>query len=167
MRVDNAKLAGIRAVTLDLDQSMSPVLRIQFEHPVAFIVAQDKRFRKHSGRNFAEGFDRHHASRWMRDQIGGAAQAVPGRKAGAVEGAVSGPDKGKSGGKISQEDLKIVEASMDEARAAMKSGKFEEAVRLLRKVLKFPENKYSAEAQELIGRSTAKGRSYGRCACRV
>ena len=76
---------------------------------------------------------------------------VPGRKPGAVDGAVSGPDKKKSGGKISPEDLKIVEASMDEARAAMQSEKFDESIRLLKKVLKFPENKYSAEAQELIG----------------
>lgn len=40
---------------------------------------------------------------------------------------------------------------MDEARAALKTEKFDEAIRLLNKVLKLPENKYSADAQELIG----------------
>jgi hypothetical protein len=40
VRVDNAQLAGIRAVTLDLDRASSPILRIQFERPLSFKVVQ-------------------------------------------------------------------------------------------------------------------------------
>ena len=147
VRVDNAKLAGIRAATLDLDQSIGPVLRIQFEHPVAFSVTQGKNFESMAVAISQKGSPA--ACKSLEgDQIG-VPQALPDRKAGDIGG--SSPDKRKPGGKISEENIKIVEASMDEARAAIKSGKFEVSLHLLRKVLRFSENKYSAEAQELVG----------------
>ena len=40
---------------------------------------------------------------------------------------------------------------MDEARAALKKSDYPQAVRLLTKVLRYPENAHSAEAQELLG----------------
>ncbi len=44
VQVINGKLAGIRSAAVDLDQSRGPVLRIQFEHPVSFLVTQSKSF---------------------------------------------------------------------------------------------------------------------------
>ena len=54
-------------------------------------------------------------------------------------------------GKISDADLRIAAAAMDEARAALEKKNFNGAIALLTKVLRYPENKYSAEAQELLG----------------
>lgn len=54
-------------------------------------------------------------------------------------------------GRISAADLRIAAASMDEARAALAKKDFKHAIGLLNKVLSFPENQYSAEAQELLG----------------
>jgi outer membrane protein assembly factor BamD (BamD/ComL family) len=52
---------------------------------------------------------------------------------------------------ISDSDLRIAAASMDEGRAALRRGSFRDAVALFAKVLSFPENPYSAEAEELLG----------------
>ena len=150
VRVDNAQLAGIRAVALDLDQSSSPILRIQFERPVAYKVAQSGSFESIAVAISRSGSPTNCSPEYF-GRTGGDLKGTSLRN-GTVAGDVA-PARGKktSGGKISEEDLKIVEASMDEARAAMQKGKFDEAVQLLKKVLKFPENKHSAEAQELAG----------------
>jgi TolA-binding protein len=150
VRVANANLAGIRSVAVDLDQSIGPVLRIQFERPVAFAVSQAKSPDSIAVVIAQKGSPTSCKSLGA-DQNGVSVQSAPGRKGGTIAGAATGPEKPRPGGKIAPEDLKIAAASMDEARAAMEKGKFDEAIRLLRKVLKFPENQYSAEAQELIG----------------
>src|SRR5579871_346906 len=54
-------------------------------------------------------------------------------------------------GAISDSDLRVVAASMDEGRAALKRNSFREAIQLFRKVIEYPENQYSAEAKELLG----------------
>jgi hypothetical protein len=59
--------------------------------------------------------------------------------------------KNRPAGTASEADLRIAGASMDEGRAALKRGNFREAATLFTKVLAFPENQYSAEAQELLG----------------
>src|SRR6266446_4713477 len=57
---------------------------------------------------------------------------------------------------ISDSDLRIAAAAMDEGRAALKRTSFREAIQLFRKVIGYPENQYSAEAQELLGFSLQK-----------
>jgi hypothetical protein len=59
--------------------------------------------------------------------------------------------KNRRGGTISEADLRSAAASMDEGRAALKRGKFRDAIALFSRVLGFPENQYSAEAEELLG----------------
>jgi TolA-binding protein len=54
-------------------------------------------------------------------------------------------------GAITDSDLRIAAASMDEGRAALKSGKYRDAITLFTKVLGYPDNLYSAEAEELLG----------------
>src|SRR6266436_5209023 len=59
--------------------------------------------------------------------------------------------KNRRAGTISDSDLRVVAASMDEGRAALKRSSFREAIQLFTKALGYPENQYSAEAQELLG----------------
>ena len=150
VRVGNANFAGIKAVALDLDQSRGLQLRIQFEHTVAYKVAQIGSFE-----NITVAISRAGSSAICKPEEyvlpAGATGRTSLRKDVAAGDKVSVRGKSRTGENISVGELKIAAASMDEARAAMKKGKFNEAVRLLRKVLKFPENKYSAEAQELVG----------------
>jgi outer membrane lipoprotein YfiO len=73
-----------------------------------------------------------------------AAQTAPGTGAAAVV-------KNRREGPISDADLRVAAASMDEGRAALKRQKFREAIQIFTKVLGFPKNQYSAEAQELLG----------------
>src|SRR5229473_7466475 len=59
--------------------------------------------------------------------------------------------KTRRAGTTSDSDLRVVAASMDEGRAALKRSSFREAIQLFTKALEYPENQYSAEAQELLG----------------
>ncbi|HEY2527865.1 MAG TPA: hypothetical protein VGJ20_07935 [Xanthobacteraceae bacterium] len=59
--------------------------------------------------------------------------------------------KNRHGGPISDADLRVAAASMDEGRAALEQKKFPEAMQRFTKVLGFPENQYSPEAEELLG----------------
>jgi hypothetical protein len=69
----------------------------------------------------------------------------------AADHGAAGVVKNRRPGMISETELRVAAASMDEGRAALKRGGFREAVWLFNKVLGFPENQYSAEAQELLG----------------
>lgn len=66
------------------------------------------------------------------------------------------PLKMRSTDAISSPDLRIVAAAMDEGRAALKRSAFREAIQIFRKALTYPENQYSAEAQELLGLAQQK-----------
>jgi TolA-binding protein len=149
VRVDNAAAAGIQSVALDLDQSSGPVLQIEFLRPVSYQVVQSGSFE-----SVAVAIAK----------TGSAAACVAGSGAGKTadrngqqqpgppdKAATSVRAKPGEAGNLSQADTKIVEASMDEARDAIKKGNFAQAIAILKKVLKYPENKSSAEAQELLG----------------
>ena len=64
--------------------------------------------------------------------------------------------KNRRAGTISDSDLRVAAASMDEGRAALRHNNFHEAIQLFTKVLAYPENQYSAEAQELLGLARQK-----------
>lgn len=64
--------------------------------------------------------------------------------------------KSRRPGTASEADLRVAGASMDEGRAALKGGKYRDAIALFSKVLGFAENQYSAEAQELLGYARQK-----------
>jgi hypothetical protein len=63
----------------------------------------------------------------------------------------AGAVKTRPAGTISEADLRMAAASMDEGRAALKRGNFREAIALFTRVLSFPDNLYTAEAEELLG----------------
>jgi hypothetical protein len=69
--------------------------------------------------------------------------------------------KGGPTGTISDADLRIVAAAMDEGRTALKHNDPGSAIQLFTKVLKYRENQYSAEAQELLGLAYQKGGKLG------
>ena len=64
--------------------------------------------------------------------------------------------KDRPAGQVSEADLRTAAARMDEARAAMRKNNLSGAMQILIKVLAYPENTYSAEAQELLGLARQK-----------
>lgn len=132
VRLINGAAASIASVQLALDESIGPVLLVQFLRPVSFQVIQSGSFE----------------SVVVAIANSGSAAACAGA-APAPNNGVDRPTRGK--GKLSEADTKLVEASMDEGRAAIRKGQYPQAIELLKKVLNYPENPASAEAQEMIG----------------
>jgi tetratricopeptide (TPR) repeat protein len=62
-----------------------------------------------------------------------------------------GASLGRKKVKLSKKKAKTVEQMLKDAKKAMTSGKNRKAIAILSKVLKYPENKYSEEALELLG----------------
>lgn len=62
----------------------------------------------------------------------------------------------RSAGKATASQVQAVGGAIDESRAAIKKGRNDEAIEKLRKALSTPENKYSREAQELLGTAYLK-----------
>ncbi len=149
VRVDNAAAAGIQSVALDLDQSSGPVLQIQFLRPVSYQVVQSGSFESVAVAIAKTGSA---ASCVAGSDAGKTTDRNSQRQSGSTDGTgASVRAKPMQAAKLSQADTKTVEASMDEARDAIKKGNFAQAIDILKKVLKYPENASSAEAQELLG----------------
>jgi hypothetical protein len=68
----------------------------------------------------------------------------------ALAGATARPQNA-SAGTISDSDLRAAAAAMDEGRTALKHNNLGSAIQLFNRVLRYPENRYSAEALELLG----------------
>lgn len=132
VRMVNAAAASIASVQLALDESIGPVLHVQFLRPVSFQVIQSGSFE----------------SVLVAIATSGSAASCAGA-APVPRNGVDRPAPGK--GKLSEADRKAVDAAMDEARAAIRKGQYSQGIDLLKKVLKYPENPASAEAQEMIG----------------
>jgi hypothetical protein len=146
VRVDRADLAGVQAVTLDLDQIGGPALRVQFTHPRAYQVVQFGNFDSIAVMIPKAGS----LKKCKLSDFGISAALQSDQPAGGAADA-SMRTRESAGGKIPLADAKAIEAWMDEARAALKKNKFSEAIALWKKVLQLPQNLYSAEAQEMIG----------------
>jgi hypothetical protein len=149
--------AAIRAIDFETDQASGAILRVQFDHPVSYQVAQGADFQsiviaiagKTAQAACKAVFPSRLGSDWdttvTRDEPARApAAAGPGR-ATAIR------PKDRPAGQITESALKAAAASMDEARAAIKKSSFAVAIQLLAAVLSQPENEHSAEAQELLG----------------
>jgi tetratricopeptide (TPR) repeat protein len=141
--VPNGKQNGIKAIDLETQNPTGPVLRILFDRPVFYQVAPNS------------------DTQSIVVAIAGAkpsAKCKPTFPLGAGfptppfhDGAATGRAKDRPAGKISEQDLRAVAAWMDESRAALRKNNPAGAIQLLTKILKYPENQYSAEAQELLG----------------
>jgi tetratricopeptide (TPR) repeat protein len=130
VRPPDSKLVGIKAIDFETRQASGSVLRIQFDRPVAYQVAQ---------------------SADVQSIVIAIAGANPSAACKPQFPAESAPLRGVAAGKLSDAELRAAAAAMDEARAALKAGNLNGAIALLSRVLKLAENEYSAEALELTG----------------
>ena len=149
IRAPEGKLAAIKAIDFERDPAGAPYLRIQFERPMAYQVAQGQDFESLiiaiSGPTASPACK----PEYPRGDVWGTTLVVPETSKSTPPTTVSRA-KERPTGAISETDLRAAAAAMDEARAASRKGNHAAAIPLLTKVLKFPENEHSAEAQELL-----------------
>ncbi len=143
--VQNVQGSGIQDVYLALDQAKGPVLVLQLAADSAFQVVQSGSFESVAIIIARKGA----VSACKVTALVPTMTDAPGAK--PPGSAVSVRRDGGTTQRLSEADTRVAEASMDEARAAIKKGNFAGAIAILRRVLKFPENSTSAEAQELLG----------------
>jgi tetratricopeptide (TPR) repeat protein len=151
---DDAATAGVKAITVDLDRATGPTLRIQFTRPVSYDVGQVGGFDSiavavprsdAAGACKIDNFVRSPSPRTDTTFSGSPPESTNPR-----------PAPPPRTGKLSPADKKFIEASMDEARYAIRKKDYKGAIRLLEKVLKFPDNEFSAEALETLGEARQK-----------
>jgi tetratricopeptide (TPR) repeat protein len=152
--VPDGKLAGIKAIDLETHNPAGPVLRILFDRVVAYQVAPSSD--THSIVVAIAGAKPSATCQPIFPEAAYTASPVGDRR----DSDTIRP-KDRSAGTISDSDLRAVAAWMDEGRAALKRNNLGGAIQLFTKVLKYPENQYSAEAQELLGLAHQKGRQLG------
>jgi tetratricopeptide (TPR) repeat protein len=145
--VPGAKLHGIKTITFETQHPTGPVLRILFDHPVAYKVAtgadaQSIVVAVAGAKPLATCNPIFPGAAYETIPIGGGRNLPP--------GAPGGPSARPTGA-ISEADLRTVAGWMDEGRAALRHNNPAGAIQIFRKILKYPENQYSAEAQELLG----------------
>ncbi len=145
--VANGNLAAIKAIDLETQNLSGPVLKILFDHPVAFQVAPDPDV--HSMVVAIAGAKPSPTCKPIFPQSADAMLPI-GEMRGPSADTTLRP-KNRAPGAISDADLRAVAAWMDEGRAALKHNNIGGAIQLFTKVLKYPENQYSADAQEMLG----------------
>ena len=128
LRAPDDKTAAIKTIEFDVDSAGGPALTVRFQRSVHFQVAQGPDFQ-----SVVVAISRKKNSKSCRPEFP--------QVAGGWVTEVHGPPAKRE----------TAAALMDQARAALKKNKPKEAIRLLRKVLALPENKFSARARELTG----------------
>ena len=141
--VPDGKRNGIKAIDLETQDPTGPVLRILFDRPVAYQVAPNS-----DAQSIVVAIAGSKPSAKCRP-IFPATAGFP--TAPFHDGAAGMRPKDRPVGRISDQNLRAVAGWMDEARAALHKSNLGAAIQLLAKILKYPENQYSAEAQELLG----------------
>ena len=162
LRPPDSRAAPVKAIDFEAARADGPSLTVQFLRPVVFKVGQGADFESvviaisdpGSSKVCRPEFPIGAAGNWtatvvrepssqtrdpMRSQEAASSAPLPTRA------------RDRASGTISASDLKSAAAAMDEARAALKKSDLAAAARLLTKVLRYPENPHSAEAQELLG----------------
>lgn len=145
---NNAKLAPLLTIDFETLPAIGPLLKITFARPVYYKVAQSSDIQ--SVIVAISGSKANPACRPELPPGAVGAQAVVFPREHPLDSTSIRP-KERPAGKISDADLRIVAASMDEAREALQKQNFKGAIVLLIKALNYPENEYSAEGEELLG----------------
>ena len=152
------KLLGIKSIDFETRPAIGPMLTILFDRPMFYSVAQssdiesvivaisEKGASPTCRPEFPPEFPAGVTTRPFVQSVQNEKNTIP----PTVTPLIDLP-KERGTGTISEADLRSAAAAMDEARAALKKGKFHDAIQLLVKVLKYPENENSPEAQELLG----------------
>ena len=142
VRPPASQFVGIKAIDFETRQASGSALRIEFDRPVAYQVAPGS-----DVQSIVIAIAGANPSAACKPEI----QGAPNAGGFAAPAAAAGRPGDNAKGKPSEADLRSAAAAMDEARAALKTGNFNGAIQLLTKVIKLPENEYSAEAHELLG----------------
>ncbi len=141
--VPNGRQNGIKAIDLETDSPTGPVLRILFDRPMAYQVAPNS-----DTQSIVVAIAGAKPSAKCRPVFpSGAGFPTPPFR----DGVATARPMDRAAGRISDSDLRAVAAWMDESRAALRKANLAGAIQLLTRILKYPENQYSAEAQELLG----------------
>ena len=151
--VPNGKQNGIKAIDLETQNPTGPVLRILFDRPMAYQVAPSS-----DTQSIVVAIAGAKPSAKCKPifPAGAGFPTPPYRDGGATARPMDRPV-----GKVSDSDLRTVAGWMDESRAALRKNNLAGAIQLLTKILKYPENQYSAEAQELLGVARQKNGQLG------
>jgi hypothetical protein len=145
VRPPGGRTAAIMAIDFETRPAIGSVLSIHFERPVFYQVAQSA-----DVQSIIVAISSSKASPACKPEFP-AAGVNPTVLWSRGPVAPASRPMARPSGSISDADLRIAAAAMDEARAALNKKDFNGAIALLAKVLRYPENKYSAEAQELLG----------------
>ena len=148
--------AAIKAIDFEVGQPTGPILRVQFDRSFDYQVGPHPDFQSIVVAIAVKGPSANCRPEMIAD-VDGVNDVSTGPGSGPPGPAVATRPKHQPPGKISEADLRVVAATMDEARAALKKKNFSGAIQLFTKVLKYPENEYSAEAQEFLGLARQKG----------
>ena len=151
-----ANSAGsIRAIEIQNDPAQGPVLVVQFTRPVHYQVGQGGDFESIIIAISGQKPSSTCRPAFPETTAGGWGASVTRENGDATQSAdhaqISARSKARGSGAVTDAQKREAEASMDEARAALRKNNAGEAIKILSKVLKLPENPSSAEAQELIG----------------
>jgi Tetratricopeptide repeat len=153
LRAPDAPAIGIKAIEFDTNAPGGPVLRVQFNEPVAFQVAPGSDFEslviavagKTPSVACKPEFPATNVTGWTTSRVEPSRSVAPAVKSAPV---VVRP---LPGGTATEVQTRQAGAWMDEARAAMKKGDHSGAIRLLNNILALPSTEYTADAQELLG----------------
>jgi len=146
--------AGIKAIDLETHNLTEAVLRIVFHRALSYHVASTSDARSIviaiAGANRSATCQPIYPAVASRTSATGDTRGVDADTGAAVR------PKDRSG-TMSDSDLRSAAAWMDEGRAALKHNNLGGAIQLFAKVLKYPQNQYSADAQELLGLAHQRG----------
>ena len=153
--VPGGPTSGIKAINLDTQNPTGPALQVIFDRPVAYQVALGS-----DSQSIIVAISGAKPSATCKPISSGSKYPLPsaGQNSapGATAAAAARPKDRPASGKISDTDLRAIAAWMDEGRAALRKNSFGAAMQLFTKILKYPENQHSAEAQELLGLARQK-----------
>jgi len=153
--VPGGPTSGIKAINLDTQNPTGPALQVIFDRPVAYQVALGS-----DSQSIIVAISGAKPSATCKPISLGSKYPLPsaGQNSapGATAAAAARPKDRPASGKISDTDLRAIAAWMDEGRAALRKNSFGAAMQLFTKILKYPENQHSAEAQELLGLARQK-----------
>ena len=147
----------IKAIDFEAGRGEGSTLRLQFNGPVDYQVGPGADFESvvialadpKSRKACAPVVPLGASGTWNTTVVPESAQPGLGSRASAAT--LPSRARDRATGPIGVADLKAAGAAMDEGRAALKKQDYETAARLLIKVLRYPENQYSSDAQELLG----------------
>lgn len=150
VRSPDPERTSIASIDLETSGARGPVLHIRFTRAATYAVAQGGDFasivvaiRKLGGKKACAPVFPASATAWSTSISREAGQArVADRDVRPVGRGAKAPDAATQ---------RALDGSMDEARAALRKGRYAEAVRGLKEILRHGENPLSAEAHELLG----------------